>query len=159
MVILPATNVSSHKRSVLGGGVSILNQDRSVLVVDDQASIRQLVRIGLRSLGYRKISEAEDGADALEQMATDCPDVVLLDGNMPRLDGVGALKAMRLDVRFMHLPVIMLTGCADSDFVRECRALGVKSFVLKPFTVEVLGTRLNSCFPTPAVDQPALRAS
>lgn len=96
--------------------------------------------------------------EALELMAAACPDVILLDGNMPRLDGVGALKAIRSDARFMHLPVIMLTGRADSDFVRECRALGVKGFVLKPFTVEILGTRLNACFPA-AADRPALRAS
>ena len=137
--------------------MSILDQDRSVLVVDDQASIRQLVRDCLRSLGYRRVSEAEDGLEALELMATECPHVILLDGNMPRLDGVGALKAIRSDVRFMHLPVIMLTGRADSDFVRDCRALGVNGFVLKPFTVEILGSRLNNCFPTAAADQPRCR--
>lgn len=139
--------------------MSILDQNRSVLVVDDQSSIRQLVRVGLRSLGYRKVSEAEDGLEALALMATECPDVILLDGNMPRLDGVGTLKAIRSDIRFKHLPVIMLTGRANSDFVRECRTLGVEGFVLKPFTVEILGSRLNVCFPTVAAVQPALRAS
>ena len=128
-------------------------------MVDDQVSIRQLIRAGLRSLGYIKISEAENGVEALEAMATDCPDAVLLDGNMPLLDGVGTLKSIRWDARFRHVPVVMLTGRADANFVRECRLLGVNGFVLKPFTVELLESRLSTCFAPAAATLPVIRTA
>ena len=128
-------------------------------MVDDQASIRQLIRAGLRSLGYMKISEAENGVEALATMAADCPDAVLLDGNMPRLDGVSTLRAIRSDMRLRHVPVVMLTGRADANFVRECRLLSVKGFVLKPFTVELLESRLSTCFAPVAAALPVIRTA
>lgn len=127
--------------------VSETNASRRVLIVDDQGSIRQLVRAGLRSLGFERISEAEDGIEALEVMASTCPDVVLLDANMPRLDGLGVLRAMRADITLRSVPVVILTGLAEARFVTDCRALGVRGFVLKPFTVERLGSRIDACFP------------
>ncbi len=115
-----------------------------ILVVDDQGSIRQLIRAGLRQLGFGRVSEAEDGQYALEQLRVDCVDLVILDGTMPRLDGIGTLSAIREDRTLKHLPVIMLTGRADAAFVRQAKALGVSSFMLKPFTVNVLGERINT---------------
>ena len=115
------------------------------MIVDDQASIRHLIRAGLRGLGCARIREAEDGHEALAKMATRRPDVLLLDGNMPRLDGIGTLKAMRRSLNLKDVSVIMMTGRADVDFVRQTRELGALGYLIKPFSMSALVDRIDFC--------------
>lgn len=115
-----------------------------VLIVDDQDSIRQLVRICLRGLGIYHTAEAPDGARALEMMAVHNYDVILLDGEMPRLSGLDTLRAIRADRRFADTPVIMVTSRADADFVRQAASLGVSGYVVKPVAAAPLGLRIDA---------------
>ncbi|MEJ0058154.1 MAG: response regulator [Terricaulis sp.] len=98
--------------------------DRStwrVLIVDDQDSMRQLLRICLRGLGILNVSDAEDGEKALALLTSRPVDIVLLDGEMPKLSGVETLKRIRSTPATANLPVIMVTGRSDMDFVSRSR--------------------------------------
>ena len=87
----------------------------NVLVVDDQQTIRSLVRSGLQELGFRTMYEASDGEEGLRQLLTRPFGLVISDFNMPKLDGLGLLRALRSHPPIQTTPFIMLTGRADKD--------------------------------------------
>lgn len=103
--------------------------DRLALVVDDDDMVRRLVRTVLEADDYRVI-EAANGEDALARVATDRPDVVILDVMMPGMTGVEVLG--RIDHE--SVKVVMLTARADADTENECLAAGADAFLTKPFS-------------------------
>jgi DNA-binding response OmpR family regulator len=112
----------------------------SVLVVDDEADIRELVRVLLERAGHAVI-EASDGEEALRRFFDERPDLVLLDVSMPGLDGWGALERIR---ELSDVPVLMLTArAAELDKVRGLRA-GADDFITKPFGRQELLARVDS---------------
>ncbi len=121
--------------------------DRStwrVLIVDDQDSMRQLLRICLRGLGILNVSDAEDGEKALALLTSRPVDIVMPDGEMPKLSGVETLKRIRSTPATANLPVIMVTGRSDMDFVKQIAALRVGGFVVKPVSAALLGARIDA---------------
>ena len=113
-----------------------------VLLVEDQ----QLVREGLKGLlalcpDIQLIGEAEDGVQALEKIQADIPDVVLSDMRMPRLDGIGLIRA--LAARQLPVPVLLLTTFDDRDAFDEAARAGAKGFLLKAISVETLAEALR----------------
>ncbi|WP_397400594.1 PleD family two-component system response regulator [Phenylobacterium sp.] len=121
------------------------NAKAKILIVDDQAPFRQVQRTGLRALGYLDIREAEDGLEALEMLSRTRPSVVVLDSLMPRLDGLGVLRAIRADPELVKLPVIMMSAMSDARYVGACTSLGIVGFLIKPFTIEALASRIAWC--------------
>lgn len=119
-----------------------------ILVVDDQESMRLLVKSMLAQQGFLDVLLATDGQDALSVLKKEPIDLVLLDGEMPVLDGIGTLKAIRADKMMARLPVIMVTGRSDVAFVKELSALGLNGYLKKPFSPTALGQRLGALFPT-----------
>lgn len=118
-----------------------------VLVVDDEDSLRALLRTNLQEHGYEVI-EASNGAEALDKVALESPDLVLLDSMMPELDGYGVLGELRKVNRFKNLPVIMLTAkTSEADRVRAFTA-GANDFVPKPFYLGELLARMRSVLTT-----------
>jgi len=114
-----------------------------ILVVDDEDSLRTLLRTNLEEHGYEVI-EASNGAEALDKVALDTPDLVLLDSMMPELDGYEVLAQIRSVSRFKNLPVIMLTAkTAEADRVKAFTA-GANDFVPKPFYLGELLARIRS---------------
>jgi type IV pilus assembly protein PilB len=113
-----------------------------VLVADDDAQMRRLVRSVLERDGH-EVSEAPDGLDALEQIAQQRPDLVVLDMDMPRLDGLGVLEELGASVQTAQLPVIMLTARTDET---ECRALelGAHDYLTKPVRPTALSARVKA---------------
>ena len=105
---------------------------KTILIVDDSASIRQVVGIALRGAGYQVI-EACDGKDALSKMNGDKIHLIISDVNMPNMDGITFLKQVKADARYKFTPVIMLTTEAGQDKMSEGRAAGAKAWVVKPF--------------------------
>lgn len=101
-----------------------------VLVVDDDPGIRQLCASNLQLDGFDVI-EAADGQAGLECVTTHAPDLVLLDINMPVLDGLGFAAALRSDASTRHLPLVFLTG--ETEREAEARALGAAGYFTKPF--------------------------
>ncbi|HCA27809.1 MAG TPA: hypothetical protein DEP05_09295 [Betaproteobacteria bacterium] len=107
-----------------------------VLIADDEAHIRQLIRFILSSLGAEVVAEAADGETAVRLYQEHKPDMVLLDINMPKLDGMEALK--RIVAINNKTLVIMLTAQNALDVVRQCLDHGARNFILKSNSAEEL---------------------
>lgn len=118
----------------------------SVLVVDDQMTIRSLVRSGLNQLGFKDVREAPDGEAALRAMLAKPSHLIISDYNMPKLDGLGLLRAVRAHPPFKTTAFIMLTGRADTDLVQRAVQFGVNNYLVKPFTVQVLKDKIEAVF-------------
>lgn len=118
----------------------------SVLVVDDQMTIRSLVRSGLQQLGFQDIREAADGELALRGLLTRPAHLVISDYNMPNLDGLGLLRAVRAHPPLRTTAFIMLTGRADNDLVQRAVQFGVNNYLVKPFTVQILKEKIEAVF-------------
>jgi two-component system chemotaxis response regulator CheY len=105
---------------------------KTVMIVDDSASIRLAVSLALRSAGYA-VLEAQNGKDALGQLALQRVSLVISDVNMPDMDGLGLLDAMMSDPAHQFTPVIMLTTASQGPLSPEMRAAGVRMWMTKPF--------------------------
>ncbi|HEY3695388.1 response regulator [Phenylobacterium sp.] len=117
-----------------------------VLVVDDQRSIRALVRSSLNNLGCRLVDEAEDGEDAWRRLQARPPHLVISDLNMPKLDGLGLLRAVRSAPQFKNIGFIMLTSRSDAELVQQAIKLGVNNYLMKPFALGALKSKIESVF-------------
>ena len=118
-----------------------------VLVVDDQQTIRSLVRSGLQQLGVTTVTEAPDGEEGLRAMLTPLPpNLIISDYNMPKLDGLGLLRAVRSHEPIRTTAFIMLTGRADTDLVKRAVQFGVNNYLVKPFTVATLKEKIEAVF-------------
>jgi DNA-binding response OmpR family regulator len=106
--------------------------DAHILVVDDEHDLTELVAINLQIAGYRT-SVAHDGIAAIEAVADERPDLVLLDVMMPRLDGWGVLSALQKDPEARELPVVMLTALSNERDLVRGHLSGAVSYVTKPF--------------------------
>jgi len=115
-----------------------------VLIVDDDASIRKLVNTLLASMGVADIFEATDGMVGLELLQKTAPDVVVLDWQMPRLQGPNFMRIVRSPDTFPYpaVPVIMLTGHGEYSKVKEAISVGVNEFLVKPVSSKALLDRL-----------------
>jgi two-component system chemotaxis response regulator CheY len=118
----------------------------SVLIVDDQMTMRSLVRDGLRQIGVTNIREACDGEEAVSAMVARPANLVITDYNMPKLDGMGLLRAIRTYEPIRNTAVIMLTGRADPELVKRAAQYGVNNYLVKPFTVLTLREKIEEVF-------------
>ncbi|GAB4255271.1 MAG: chemotaxis response regulator CheY [Deferrisomatales bacterium] len=107
-----------------------------ILAVDDSSTMRKILRKMLVRLGYPDVVEAANGAQALEQM--DGVDLVLTDWNMPEMDGLSLVEALRSHPRHGRVPIIMVTTEADREEIVTAIRAGVNDYVVKPFTPDVL---------------------
>lgn len=118
----------------------------NVLIVDDQLTIRSLVRTGLQQLGFSNIYEAPDGEEGLRQMLARPIQLVISDYNMPKLDGLGLLRAIRSHPPIAKTAFVMLTGRADKELVQRAVQFGVNNYLVKPFTVAILKDKIEAVF-------------
>lgn len=116
------------------------------LVVDDQQTIRSLVRNGLREIGLTDIREAVDGEDGLRSLLASPVNLVISDYNMPKLDGLTFLRAVRTAPQLKGVGFIMLTGRADTELVQRAVQFGVNNYLVKPFTVATLRQKLEDVY-------------
>jgi CheY-like chemotaxis protein len=105
---------------------------RRVLVVDDEASVRMLCRFNLAAAGM-DVREAGDGREALERIAEEVPDIVLLDVMMPAIDGWGVARELQRDPRTRELPIVFLTARVEAADRQRAADLGAVGYVSKPF--------------------------
>jgi two-component system chemotaxis response regulator CheY len=115
-----------------------------VLVVDDQTSVRQMTRLVLEKLGIRMIHEAENGQTALAMAMSQPLDLIISDYNMPEMDGVGLLRAVRGHMAIRKLPFILVTGRGDRELVVKAAQAGVNNYIVKPFDETILRQKLES---------------
>lgn len=123
----------------------------TVMVVDDNAHMRRIVKEILRSLGVTQISEAVDGADALKAMRVVSADIVIADLDMRPLDGLEFTRLVRTaaDSPDPYVPIIMLTGHTEAYRVVQARDAGVNEFLAKPISVKGLYARIHSIIRRP----------
>jgi two-component system chemotaxis response regulator CheY len=105
---------------------------RTILVVDDSVTIRQMVSFTLKEAGF-SVVEASDGQEALERLSSQRMDVILTDLNMPRLDGIGLIRALRGRPASKYTPVLMLTTESQESKRQEGRSAGATAWLVKPF--------------------------
>jgi two-component system, chemotaxis family, chemotaxis protein CheY len=121
-------------------------QSLKVLIVDDNACMRKIVRDLLSEFGIRQTIEAADGIVALGAIRKSVPDLVILDLDMPFLNGFGLVRIVRTpsDFPYSDLPIIMLTGYGERSHVLEAERLGVNEFLRKPVSAKALFQRIVS---------------
>ncbi|NDP60056.1 MAG: response regulator [Oxalobacteraceae bacterium] len=110
---------------------------KTIMIVDDSASMRQVVGIALKGAGY-DVLEGRDGKDALAKLTGQKVHLIISDVNMPNMDGIAFVSAVKLLPAYRFTPVIMLTTETDIDKKNASRAAGAKAWVVKPFRPEQL---------------------
>ena len=120
-----------------------MDRDMKVLVVDDFATMRRIVKGALKQLGYLNIVEAEDGQIALELLKKEKVGLIVSDWNMPNMTGIEFLKVVRADAVLKDTPFIMVTAEGQKDNVLEAVNAGVSNYVVKPFTPDILGRKIK----------------
>ncbi|MFH1137897.1 MAG: tetratricopeptide repeat protein [Pseudomonadota bacterium] len=113
-----------------------------VLIVDDKANMRRTLRNMLRILGFTNFREAEDGDIALQKLKLEKFDFIICDWNMPRMNGVEVLKAVRQDERIKDLPFLMVTAEVEEGTVAETIEAEVDGYILKPFIPKTLEDKM-----------------
>ena len=117
-----------------------------ILVVDDFATMRRIVKNLLRDLGFKNTTEADDGSTALPMLKNGEFDFLITDWNMPNMKGIELLKAIRADENLKSLPVLMVTAEAKREQIIEAASAGVNGYVVKPFTAETLRAKIEKIF-------------
>lgn len=117
-----------------------------ILVVDDFSTMRRIIKNLLKDLGYTSVQEADDGSTALPMLQQGDFDFVVTDWNMPGMQGIDLLKAIRADDSLKHLPVLMVTAEAKKEQIVAAAQAGVNGYVVKPFTAATLKEKLDKIF-------------
>lgn len=122
------------------------DQNMKILVVDDAATMRQIVRKSLGELGLHNVTEAIDGHDALTKLEAGQFNFIISDWNMPNMMGLDFLKAVRAKEQTKAIPFLMVTAEAKRENVLAAAKAGVSQYIVKPFTLEALEEKLNAIF-------------
>lgn len=124
-----------------------MDHNMKILVVDDFSTMRRIVKNLLKELGFENLHEADDGNTALPllQDAGDF-DFLVTDWNMPGMQGIDLLKAVRADPNLSTLPVLMVTAEQKREQIVEAAQAGVNGYIVKPFTAATLKEKLDRIF-------------
>jgi two-component system chemotaxis response regulator CheY len=117
-----------------------------VLIVDDFATMRRIMKNILKQIGFTNIIEADDGTTALEELKKTSVDLIISDWNMPKMSGLELLKTVRQTDGLKDLPFLMVTAEAQKQNVIDAVQAGVSNYVVKPFTAEAISDKLNKIF-------------
>jgi len=117
-----------------------------LLIVDDSATMRKIIMRSIRQSGLKvdKFLEAGNGKEALDVIGSNPVDIVLVDINMPEMNGLELLKKLRSSGETKDLPVVMITTEGSENVVKKAKQLGLNGFIRKPFTPETIGSTLSS---------------
>ncbi len=126
--------------------MALPDRDIKILVVDDMATMRRIIKGLLEQLGFKNIDEAEDGKVALQKLKSGNYDFVITDWNMPNMTGLELVQEIRKDPDLKHLPVLMVTAEAKKENVLLAIKAGVNNYIVKPFTAEVLKEKIEKIF-------------
>lgn len=124
----------------------MVDKNIKILVVDDFPTMRRIVRNLLKELDFVNVDEAEDGAVGLEKVRGGNYGFVVSDWNMPNMDGLAMLQAIRADPLFAKLPVLMVTAEAKKENIIAAAKAGANGYVVKPFTAITLEEKITKIF-------------
>ncbi len=116
----------------------------TVLIVDDQQSMRGICKFILNQLGFKTVIEAKSGRDALTKLESASVDLIISDWNMDDVDGLTLLKVIRKHPKTTKMPFIMATGRGDKEQVKEAIACGVNNYVIKPFDAGTMKKKIEA---------------
>lgn len=117
-----------------------------VMVIDDFATMRRIVKGVLKQLGFTNIIEAEDGDIALKELRKEKVGLIVSDWNMPNMTGLDLLKAVRSDNMLKDIPFLMVTAEGQKENVVQAVQAGVSNYIVKPFTPETFSAKLEKIF-------------
>lgn len=120
---------------------------KKILLVDDAAFMRKMIRDTLSKSGFTDLYEAVDGADAVEKYSEINPDLVIMDITMPNMDGLEALKAIR--AKDSNANVVMCSAMGQESMVMDAVRSGAKDFIVKPFKADRVLKTVNAILGTP----------
>ncbi len=123
------------------------NTNMRVLVVDDFATMRRIIKNILRQLGFMNVVEADDGTTAWEVLNKDKIDFIISDWNMPQMTGIDLLRKVRSSEEFADLPFLMVTAEAQQENIIEAVQAKVSNYIVKPFTAETMKQKIDKIFP------------
>ncbi|MFQ3235030.1 MAG: two-component system chemotaxis response regulator CheY [Paraglaciecola sp.] len=123
-----------------------MNKNMKILVVDDFSTMRRIIKNLLKDLGFTNIQEADDGSTALPMLQRGDFDFVVTDWNMPGMQGIDLLRAIRADEKLKNTPVLMVTAEAKKEQIIAAAQAGVNGYVIKPFTAATLKEKLTKIF-------------
>ena len=141
----PAFGAAPAKAAAAPAGRAAAKGKPRILVADDDPTIRIILRKVLEAQGY-VIEEAEDGAKALASVAAAPPDMILVDLNMPGLDGYGVVRGVRESLGLARLPILMLTADSDDRSQAQAFELGADDYIIKPVKVPLVVARVKAAF-------------
>jgi len=119
-----------------------------ILVVDDFATMRRIIKNVLKQIGFSNICEADNGNSALKALKSEKYDLVMCDWNMPEMPGIELLNRIRADEQLKNIPFVMVTAEAQKENILEAVKAGVNNYVVKPFTAETVEQKLKKVFST-----------
>jgi two-component system chemotaxis response regulator CheY len=117
-----------------------------VLVVDDFATMRRIIKNVLKQIGFINILEADDGTAALGVLKENKVDLIISDWNMPKMNGLDLLKTVRKEEATKKVPFVMVTAEAQKDNVLQAVQAGVSNYIVKPFTADAVKEKLTKIF-------------
>lgn len=123
-----------------------LDTSMRILIVDDFATMRHIMRKSLMELGFSNVTEAADGVDALEKLGREDIQFIISDWNMPNMMGIEFLRRVRATDRHKTTPFLMVTAEAKRENVLEAASAGVSQYIVKPFTVDSLQQKIAAIF-------------
>ena len=124
----------------------MVDKSIKILVVDDFPTMRRIIRNLLKELEFVNVDEAEDGAVGLEKLRAGNYGFVVSDWNMPNMDGLAMLQAIRADPSMAKLPVLMVTAEAKKENIIAAAQSGANGYVVKPFTAITLEEKITKIF-------------
>ncbi|MBW2644096.1 MAG: response regulator [Deltaproteobacteria bacterium] len=123
-----------------------MDLNMKVLIVDDFATMRRILRNILKQIGFKNMIEADNGKNALKELKKEKVDLIMCDWNMPEMPGIDLLKNMKADDELKDIPFVMVTAEAQKDNIVEAVKAGVSNYVVKPFTAETINEKLKKVF-------------
>lgn len=123
-----------------------MDLDKKILIADDFAGMRMVIRSILKNIGFTNINEADGGKAVLRLLKKQKYDLILCDWNMPDMPGVEVLRKIRSDDELKDMPFIMITAEAQKENILEALEAGVSSYIVKPFAAETVSKKINEIF-------------
>ncbi|MDR3641353.1 MAG: chemotaxis response regulator CheY [Humidesulfovibrio sp.] len=122
------------------------DKNMRILVVDDFSTMRKIIKNILRQLGFNNVVESDDGTTAWETLNRDNIDFIISDWNMPQMTGIELLRKVRSSEEYSTTPFLMVTAEAQQENIIEAVQAKVSNYIVKPFTPETLGQKIDKIF-------------
>lgn len=123
-----------------------MDKNMKILIVDDFSTMRRIIKNLLRDLGFNNTHEADDGNTALPLLKQGDFEFLVTDWNMPGMQGIDLLKAVRADQKLAKMPVLLVTAEAKREQIVEAAQAGVNGYIVKPFTAATLKEKIDKVF-------------